>query len=591
VKAFTTLTAIAAPLAIPNVDTEVMIRISRLMEFGRGALGPYLFEPLRRRADGSEDPLFILNRPAFRESRILVGGENFGCGSSREAAVWAMADYGIGCIIAPSFGDIFAENCLQNGILTLALPAEVVDGLVREIDADDPAPMTVDLVALRLITPAGRELPLPIEPHRRDRLLSGRDQIDQTLDLRAEIEAFQAHRRAAAPWTASGRRASPPRILMMAGDGIGPEIMAEVKRVIDWFVACRGLRVDLHEELYGLSAWRAHGAVVRPDAWALIDGADAILFGASGSPEYADIPEHHWLPDNLLRMRERLDLYDNRRPVRMFEGLETMSTLRTEVVAGADMVIVRELTAGLYFSAPRGIETLPDGRRRGVNTMAYTTDRIERIARSAFELARSRRNRLCSVDKANVLEVSMLWREEVERLHRDEFPDVELSHMYVDNAAMQLVRNPRQFDVIVTENLFGDILSDCAAMVSGSIGMLPSASIGPPDITGRRQALYEPIHGSAPDIAGRGLANPVGALLSFGLCLETTFDLPHEARLLDQAVRRAVADGARTADIAGPGATSLGTREMGDAILRALQQAHEANPSLETPAPAAQETA
>ncbi|KRB86772.1 3-isopropylmalate dehydrogenase [Sphingomonas sp. Root710] len=358
----------------------------------------------------------------------------------------------------------------------------------------------------------------------------------------------------------------------MAGDGVGPEAMAEVKRVIDWFVARRGLRLDLHEELYGISAWHAHGAVVRPEAWDLIDQADAILFGASGSPDYDAIPKHHWLPDNLLRMRSRLDLFDNRRPVRTFGGLEAMSSLRPEIIESADIVIVRELTAGLYFSEPRGIETLDDGRRRGTNSMTYTSDRVRRIAESAFELARRRSGRLCSVDKANVLEVSMLWREEVEKVHA-QFPDVELSHMYVDNCAMQLVRNPRQFDVIVTENLFGDILSDCAAMVAGSIGMLPSASIGPKDITGRRQALYEPIHGSAPDIAGRGICNPIGSILSFGLCLTESFGLPDEADLLDRAVQRAIDGGARTADIAG-GLPAIGTREMGDAVLRALDELH-----------------
>lgn len=576
---FTTLTGIAAPLPLPNIDTEVMIRISRLMEFGKGALGPYLFEPLRYDADGAENPDFTLNRPAFRASSILIGGENFGCGSSREAAVWALHDFGVRCIIAPSFGDIFAANCLQNGLLTIRLPADEVAALAAEIAMDDPQPFTVDLEAQTITPPSGRTVGFSVDPVHRTALLKGLDEIDQTRQLDAEIDAHQHARDAAFPWANGSLDRSVPRVLIMAGDGVGPEAMDEVKRVIDWFVTNRGLRLDLHEELYGISAWKAHGAVVRPEAWALIDQADAILFGASGSPDYDAIPRHHWLPDNLLKMRSRLDLFDNQRPVRTFAGLEAMSSLRPEIIEGADIVIVRELTAGLYFSDPRGIETLDDGRRRGTNSMTYTSDRVERIGRSAFELARRRSGRLCSVDKANVLEVSMLWRDEIEKLHAD-YPDVDLSHMYVDNCAMQLVRNPRQFDVIVTENLFGDILSDCAAMVAGSIGMLPSASIGPVDVTGRRQALYEPIHGSAPDIAGRGICNPIGSILSFGMCLEQSFGLPDEAKLLDRAVQRAIDGGARTADIAG-GLPAITTRAMGDAVLRALDAIHlETTPAL-----------
>ena len=361
-----------------------------------------------------------------------------------------------------------------------------------------------------------------------------------------------------------------PRVLIMAGDGVGPEVMREVRRVIDWFVRRRGLIIDLQEEHYGLSAWEAYKAVLRPEAWRLIDEADAILFGASGSPAYASIPQDDWLPDRLLQIRQHLDLFENLRPVRMHEALVGTSTLRPEIISGVDMVIVRELTGGLYFSEPRGIQTLADGSRRGQNNMAYTSVQIERIARSAFALARQRRGRVCSVDKANVLEVSMLWREVVEEVHRTEYADVELSHLYVDNAAMQLVRNPGQFDVLVTENMFGDILSDCAAMLAGSIGMLPSASIGPLRPSGRRQALYEPIHGSAPDIAGRGIANPLGAVLSFAMCLDITLSRPHDAALLERAVDLALQSGARTADIAEVGSSPIGTAAMGDAVLAAL---------------------
>jgi 3-isopropylmalate dehydrogenase len=239
---------------------------------------------------------------------------------------------------------------------------------------------------------------------------------------------------------------------------------------------------------------------------------------------------------------------------------------------GVDFVIIRELTSGIYFGEPRGIEALSDGQRRGFNTEQYTTNQIRRVARAAFDLARTRRNKVCSVDKANVLETSVLWREEVIALHKEEFSDVELSHLYVDNAAMQIVRAPRQFDVMVTGNIFGDILSDCAAMASGSLGMLPSASLGPVDRFGRRKALYEPVHGSAPDIAGKGIANPLGSILSVAMLLRLTLDRPEDADLLEKAVATALAAGARTADIAEPGAKKLTTAEMGDAVLRALDK-------------------
>jgi 3-isopropylmalate dehydrogenase len=310
---------------------------------------------------------------------------------------------------------------------------------------------------------------------------------------------------------------------------------------------------------------------MRDATWKAVTASDAILFGAIGAPEYDAIPAEHRKVDQLLRMRRELDLFINLRPVRTLKALEDSSTLRPEVLAGTDMVLVRELAGGVYFGTPRGIETLADGSRRVVNTMAYTEREITRIARAAFELARTRGGRLCSVDKANVLENGQLWRETVIALQQAEFSDVELTHMYVDNCAMQLVRNPRQFDVIVTENLFGDILSDCAAMVAGSIGMMPSASLSAPAESGRK-ALYEPIHGSAPDIAGQGVANPLGSILSFAMCLQHTFGLPQEARFLEAAVERVVAAGIRTRDIAATGGAAVSSVQMGDAVMRELEQ-------------------
>jgi len=332
------------------------------------------------------------------------------------------------------------------------------------------------------------------------------------------------------------------RLLILAGDGIGAEIMPEVQQVAHWFIA-RGLPISLQEEPFGIAAWKAHGTLMRAQTWQQIMQADAILFGAIGSPEYEAIPAHEKQQDYLLKMRRELGLYTNLRWIRALPGLEDASSLRPEVLAGTDMLIVRELTGGLYFGEPRGIERAPDGSGRAFNTLVYSSEEVQRIAREAFALARTRRGRVCNVDKSNVLETFQFWRETVIELQQREFPEIELSHQYVDNCAMQLVRRPAQFDVILTENLFGDILSDCAAMVAGSLGMLPSASLGRRDAQGRRRALYEPIHGSAPDIAGRGLANPCGAILSFALCLRYTLQRPDEAALLEGAVSAVIASG------------------------------------------------
>jgi 3-isopropylmalate dehydrogenase len=301
-----------------------------------------------------------------------------------------------------------------------------------------------------------------------------------------------------------------------------------------------------------------------------------VLFGSIGGPKWESLPFELQPERGLLRLRKEMDLFANLRPAVVFEALADASALKRELVAGLDLMIVRELTGGIYFGQPRGIETLPDGTRRGVNTEVYTETEIDRVVRAGFDLARKRQRRLTEVDKANVMESGVLWREVARRVHAD-YPDVELSFMYADNCAMQLVRQPKQFDVIVTSNIFGDILSDCAAMLTGSLGMLPSASLGAPDASaataGRRRALYEPVHGSAPDIAGKGVANPLASILSFAMMLRYSFDQADAADLIEGAVRRALAAGARTADIAQAGNTRLTTREMGDAVLRELAAA------------------
>jgi 3-isopropylmalate dehydrogenase len=362
------------------------------------------------------------------------------------------------------------------------------------------------------------------------------------------------------------------KVAVVGGEGIGPEVTTQSHRILNWFVAKRNVPMALREAQYGLVPYRATGKVLPEDTIEAMDEADAILWGATGGPETTEVPAAARKAGSLLSLRRKYDLYANLRPIVASPALADSAPLKANVLKGVDFVIIRELTSGIYFGEPRGIETLADGQRRGFNTEQYTTDQIRRVARAAFELARTRKGRVCSVDKANVLETSVLWREEVIALHALDFPDVELSHLYVDNAAMQIVRQPSQFDVMVTSNIFGDILSDCAAMASGSLGMLPSASLGPVDGFGRRKALYEPVHGSAPDIAGKGIANPLGSILSVAMMLRMTLGRPDDADLLEKAVDAALAAGARTADIAEPGAIRLSTREMGDAVLDALEK-------------------
>jgi len=571
VRPFTALSGPAVPIDRANVDTDVLIPINRLIGTPPTDLGQYLFEPWRYVADGTPDPEFPLNQSRYAGAQVLVGGENFGCGSSREHAVWALDSFGIRCVVAPSFGDIFRQNCYQNGVLPVSIAADTVTALMEELRTSQSPIVGVDLQAQTLTFPSGRVVDFEIDPERCEALLRGLDDIGMTLTLCDEIEQFEADDVGHRPWSyRTEAELRVPQILILAGDGVGAEIMPEVRRVVEWFEAERGLELDLGEEAFGIRAWHEHGTLMRDATWQRILDADAILFGAIGTPEYADVPSEARTTDWLLEMRRTLDLFLNLRPVRAYDALLDASTLKSDVVRGVDMVIVRELVGGAYFGEPRGIEQLEGGRRRARNTIVYTTDEIERIAREAFLLARTRQGRVCSVDKANVLEFGALWREVVTEVHASDFSDVELSHMYVDNCAMQLVRKPRQFDVIVTENLFGDILSDCAAMVSGSLGMLPSASIGPRRADGRRSALYEPIHGSAPDIAGQGIANPIGAIRSFAMCLRHSLDRPQDASLLERAVEAALTSGARTRDIASAGQSELSTTMMTDAVLAEL---------------------
>ncbi len=361
-----------------------------------------------------------------------------------------------------------------------------------------------------------------------------------------------------------------PSLLILAGDGIGPEVMDEVKRIIGWFGDKRDLTFDVSEDLVGGAAYDAHGVPLHDDTMAKAQDVDAVLLGAVGGPKYDDLDFSVKPERGLLRLRKEMDLFANLRPAQCFDALADFSSLKKELIAGLDIMIVRELTSGVYFGEPRGIH-IENNMRVGINTQRYTEAEIERAARAAFELAKKRGNKVCSMEKANVMESGILWRDVVNEVHQADYADVELSHMYADNGAMQLVRAPKQFDVILTDNLFGDILSDCAAMLTGSLGMLPSASLGLPMANGRPKAMYEPVHGSAPDITGQAKANPIACILSFAMALRYSFDQGAEADRLEAAIEKVLADGARTADLMGPeGGTPLSTSEMGDVILAAL---------------------
>ena len=363
------------------------------------------------------------------------------------------------------------------------------------------------------------------------------------------------------------------KLLLLPGDGIGPEVMREARRVIEWFGRRRRVSFDVRDDLVGGAAIDAHGSPISAATMQQAREADAVLFGSVGGPKWAALPFDNRPEIAILTLRQELGLFANLRPATVLDPLVGASTLKPEVVRGLDLMIVREATGGIYFGTPRGVETMADGQQRGFNTEVYTTSEIERVARVGFELAGKRQGRLCSVEKSNVMESGLLWRQVVMALGARDYPDVSLSHMYADNCCMQLVRNPRQFDVIVTGNLFGDLLSDLASMLTGSLGMLPSATLGSVDATtGRRPALYEPIHGSAPDIAGQGIANPIGQLLSLAMLLRYSFGLEEDAGLIETAATNVLRSGLRTADIMTAGAAQVGTAVMGDSILRELDK-------------------
>ena len=361
------------------------------------------------------------------------------------------------------------------------------------------------------------------------------------------------------------------KFLLLPGDGIGPEVIGEVKKIIQWFNKNKSLDFEIDEDLAGGASYDKHGTPITDEVFYKALECEAVILGAVGGPKWDNV-EFSKKPERaLLKLRKELKLFANLRPAICFKQLVDASTLKPEIVSGLDIMIVRELTGGIYFGEPRGIKPIDNGERKGINTHTYTTSEIQRVAKVAFDLAKKRKNKVTSCEKSNVMEAGLLWKEEVQQLHDKEYKDVELNHMLADNCAMQLLRNPKQFDVIVTDNLFGDMLSDQASMLTGSLGLLPSASLGAKNKEGKVRAMYEPIHGSAPDIAGKGIANPIATILSFAMALRYSLDLDKEANNIENAVQDVLNDGLRTKDIAEKGKKEVSTKEMGDAIISKLK--------------------
>ena len=361
------------------------------------------------------------------------------------------------------------------------------------------------------------------------------------------------------------------KFLLLPGDGIGPEVIGEVKKIIEWFNKNKSLDFEFEEELVGGASYEKHGTPITDEVFYKALESEAVILGAVGGPKWDDL-EFSKKPERaLLKLRKELKLFANLRPAICFKQLVDASSLKPELVSDLDILFVRELTGGIYFGEPRGIKPIDNGERKGINTHVYTSSEIERVARVAFDLARKRSKNVTSCEKSNVMEAGQLWKEEVKALHEKEYKDIELKHMLADNCAMQLVRYPKQFDVIVTDNLFGDMLSDEAAMLTGSLGLLPSASLGTKDKNGNMRSLYEPVHGSAPDIAGKGIANPIATILSFAMALKYSLDLDKEANMLEKSVQSVLDEGLRTKDIMSENMKEVSTTDMGDAIIAKLK--------------------
>ncbi len=527
-----------------NIDTDQIIPARFLTTTVRVGLGKSLFADWRYDANGNPRPDFVLNQPAAKGCEVLVAGRNIGCGSSREHAPWALLDFGIRAVVSTEIADIFRSNSLKNGLLPV-----VVDEIDARLAAGQPGRRSRDRPGLHDPAPAdrpGRAVPdrvvfalLPDERHRRARL-----------PARA-VSGHRTIRTAARPMKA--------RITVLGGDGIGPEVTGQAVRVLQAVAKKFGHDFEFTTALIGGAAIDATGSALPPATVDACRSSAAVLLGAVGGPQWSDPAATVRPEQGLLELRKALGLFANLRPVRTIPSMLDASPLKPEVIAGADIMVVRELTGGIYFGRKsRTADAAED-------VCTYTVAEIERVTRVAGRLAMGRSRRITSVDKANVLETSRLWRAVVERVLRTEFPQVELEHMLVDAAAMHLIRRPTSFDVLLTENMFGDILTDEASMIAGSLGLLPSASLGETSV-----GLYEPIHGSAPDIAGRGIANPYGTILSAAMLLRHSLGLELEARAVEAAVEGSLAAGVRTADVRVAGVEPVGSAAAGDAVMARL---------------------
>jgi len=361
------------------------------------------------------------------------------------------------------------------------------------------------------------------------------------------------------------------KILVLPGDGIGNEVMSEVLKIIDWMAKTKSMSFDITEKLVGGTAYDKEGDSISDETMQIALDSDAVLFGAVGGSKWDNVEREKRPEAALLKLRKDLDLFANIRPAIVLDALAEASSLKLDLVKGLDILIVRELTSGVYFGQPRGISKISDTESRAIDTQVYTTSEIDRVSRVAFDLAKVRRNKVSSAEKSNVMETGLFWRETVTELHKKEYSSVDLEHILADNCAMQLVRYPKQFDVILTDNLFGDLLSDTAAMLTGSLGMLPSAALGPVRGNGTRAAMYEPVHGSAPDIAGQSKANPLAMILSYAMMLKYSFDMHEDCQLVEKAVQNVLLKGLRTADIKDGAEKIISTQEMGDAVIEELK--------------------
>ena len=566
-KKFDTLESIPAYLPIVNIDTDMIIPKQFLKTIKRTGLGKNLFFEMRYDESGKEIENFILNNEPYTNSKILIAGKNFGCGSSREHAPWALLDFGITCVISSSYADIFYNNCFKNGILPITISEEQIKQISEYSSRKEK--ILIDLKDQKIVF-GNNEIKFELDEFKKKCLIEGLDDIALSLEKSDKIDSFEKKLKSSKPWI-SMIKIKKRKFLLLPGDGIGPEVIAEVKKIINWFNTNRSLDFEIDEDLAGGASYDKHGTPITDEVFYKALECEAVILGAVGGPKWDNL-EFSKKPERaLLKLRKELKLFANLRPAICFKQLVDASTLKPEIVSGLDIMIVRELTGGIYFGEPRGIKPIDNGERKGINTHTYTTSEIERVAKVAFDLARKRKNKVTSCEKSNVMEAGLLWKEDVQALHDREYKDVELSHMLADNCAMQLLRNPKQFDVIVTDNLFGDMLSDEASMLTGSLGLLPSASLGAKNKDGEMRAMYEPIHGSAPDIAGKGLANPIATILSFAMALRYSLDLDKEADLLEKSVQDVLDKGLRTKDIMSQGTKEVSTSQMGDAIIACLQ--------------------